>query len=116
MKAYYLFFLILILISSCVMAYSLNLREDEVKLTGTVSVTERTERTDGQVVHFWIAGESAEVIYYEMKPAPVYDECLGGYYKAEGDFFCFILDESEYGCSFGIHLSKQTLRETVVCD
>ena len=99
------------------MAYSLNLREDEVKLAGKVSVT---ERTDGQVAHFRIVGESAEVIYYEMKPDPVYDECLGGYYKKQGNFLCFVLVESpfdwKYSCNFGINLSKQTLRKTVVCD
>ena len=104
LKVYCLLFLLLAFV--CVAS-------DSVDLESEVSVT---ETTNGQVVHFWLSGETAKAIYSEMAADPVYDECLGGHYKEQGDFHCFVLDTNQYGCNFGINLSKQTLRKTVVCD
>ncbi len=104
MKLYYLFFLILVSAGSPAV----------VPLEGDVRIF---EYQGSQIVRFTVVGQTAKVIYEEMRVEPVYEECTGHYYKIAGDFDCFVLDsEQDYHCTFGVDLTNNALMRSTLCD
>lgn len=112
MPKFIVLFLVLV-ISFSFSAIALERELSKVPLEGDVSMTSNEK---SKILHFWLSGEAAEKIYKKMNMEPKYNECLGGHYKATGDFHCFVLDTGLYHCNFGINLIGQHLRKTVVCD